>query len=36
VPRIGRDIGPNWAVPSTSAGGAVPDPAPWIWIATFG
>ena len=28
VPRIGRDMGPNWAVPSISAGGAVPEPAP--------
>ncbi len=33
---IFRDIGPSWAVPSISAGGAVEDPLPSTWTLTFG
>jgi hypothetical protein len=33
---MGRDIGPSWAVPAMSAGGAVDDPLPSIWIFAFG
>src|SRR6516165_4147758 len=28
---MGRDMGPNCAVPCVRAGGAVPDPLPSIW-----
>ena len=36
MPFIGRDIGPKWAVPATSAGGAVEEPLPSISTFTFG
>ncbi len=33
---MARDIGPSWAVAEISAGGAVEEPFPSIWIFTFG
>ncbi len=33
---MARDIGPSWAVAEMSAGGAVEEPFPSIWIFTFG
>jgi hypothetical protein len=29
-------MGPKFEAPSVSAGGAVDEPAPWIWMLTFG
>ncbi len=29
-------MGPNWAVPAMSAGGAVDEPLPSTWTFTFG
>src|SRR3989304_6342884 len=36
VPFISRDMGPSWAVPEMSAGGAVEEPLPSIWILALG
>ena len=36
VPFIARDMGPSCAVPAISAGGAVDEPLPSIWIFAFG
>ena len=33
---IARDIGPNCAVPSVRAGGAVAEPSPFVWTLTLG
>ncbi len=33
---MARDMGPKLAVPCSMAGGAVEEPAPWIWMLTLG
>src|SRR4030067_1942909 len=36
VPFLSRDMGPSWAVPEMSAGGAVEEPLPSIWLLALG
>src|SRR3569623_1055841 len=36
LPFMARLMGPRFEVPSVSAGGAVEEPAAWIWILTLG